>query len=551
MHVMPGGRASIDGGVHAHRRNHDAIGKFEAPQGKRREQVGFGHGANPSLNPRLGNDGVRYAYRMFASGNPGDVGLLTDLYELTMASGYWKQGLADREAVFHLFFRANPFGNGYTLSAGLDEALDLLEAFRFGRSAIDYLRSLSSPDGQPVFDDEFLGYLENLRFDCRVDAVPEGTVVFPYQPIVRVRGSLLQAQLVETMLLTIINFQSLIATKAARIVEAAGGDEVLEFGLRRAQGIDGGVAASRAAFIGGCHATSNVLAGRKYGIPVRGTHAHSWIMNFPDEPTAFKAWMESMPGSGVLLVDTFDTLSGVRNAINLGRELRKNGRQLLGIRLDSGDLAYLSIEARRLLDEAGFAETRIIASNDLDESIIESLKTQGAQINTWAVGTRLSTGWDQPALGGVYKLAAYRDGEEPWRFPIKLSEQSGKISTPGIQQVRRFRDADDRFVGDLLYDETSGAGEPPVIVDRDDPTRRKAISRGISGEDLLVEVIRDGHRTRERESITTIQARAKAQIAALHPTIRRRLNPHRYPAGLDLQLALRRQERILAARGHL
>ena len=228
MHVMPGGRASIDGGVHAHRRNHDAIGKFEAPQGKRREQVGFGHGANPSLNPRLGNDGVRYAYRMFASGNPGDVGLLTDLYELTMASGYWKQGLADREAVFHLFFRANPFGNGYTLSAGLDEALDLLEAFRFGRSAIDYLRSLSSPDGQPVFDDEFLGYLENLRFDCRVDAVPEGTVVFPYQPIVRVRGSLLQAQLVETMLLTIINFQSLIATKAARIVEAAGGDEVLD-----------------------------------------------------------------------------------------------------------------------------------------------------------------------------------------------------------------------------------------------------------------------------------------------------------------------------------
>ncbi|MCH2162485.1 MAG: nicotinate phosphoribosyltransferase [Phycisphaerales bacterium] len=488
---------------------------------------------------------------MFPSGNPGDIGLLTDLYELTMASGYWRQGLADREAVFHLLFRANPFGNGYTLSAGLDEALDLLQELQFDEKAIAYLQSLKSPQGQPLFDAGFLEYLGTLRFECDVDAVPEGTVVFPYEPMVRVQGPLLQAQVVETMLLTIINFQSLIATKAARIVEAAGGDQVLEFGLRRAQGIDGGLAASRAAFIGGCHATSNVLAGRNYDIPVRGTHAHSWIMNFPDEPTAFKAWVESMPGNAVLLVDTFDTLEGIRNAIRIGEEMRKTGQDLLGIRLDSGDLAYLSTEARRMLDDAGFTETRIIASNDLDEAIIESLKAQGATVDTWGVGTRLSTGWGQPALGGVYKLAAYRDGRDaPWHFPIKLSEQSGKISTPGIQQVRRYRDTDGRFVGDLLYDETTGPGDPPIIVDRDDPTRRKAVPASLDIEDLLCPVMRAGQRTLPRQAVVDIQARARDQIAALHPTIRRRLNPHQYPAGLDLGLAQRRQERILAARGH-
>ncbi|MCA1734006.1 MAG: nicotinate phosphoribosyltransferase, partial [Acidobacteria bacterium] len=357
--------------------------------------------------------------------------MLTDLYQLTMAYGYWKTGLHEREAVFHVTFRRNPFEGGYSVAAGLELAIDFLSNLRFSREDLDYLASVPGRDGAPVFDSGFLRELERFELALDVDAVPEGTLVFPNEPLVRIRGPLLQAQLVETTLLNLINFQTLIATKAARVVHAAEGDEVIEFGLRRAQGPDGGVGASRAAWIGGCHATSNVLAGKLFGIPLRGTHAHSWVMAFDSEIESFEAYARAMPNNTVLLVDTFDTLEGVRNAVKIAISLREQGQELVGIRLDSGDLAYLSIEARRILDEAGLPDVKIVATNDLDEEIITSLKQQGAKINVWGVGTRLATAWEQPALGGVYKLAALRDEHGEWRHTIKLSEQTAKVSIPG------------------------------------------------------------------------------------------------------------------------
>ena len=326
-----------------------------------------------------------------------------------MAYGYWKTGRAEREAVFHLFFRKNPFQGGYTIAAGLQSVADLLEDFRFETDDIEYLSTLTGNDGKALFAPDFLDYLSELEFSCDVDAVPEGTVVFPHEPMVRVKGPILQCQILETPLLNLINFQSLIATKASRITTATGGESVLEFGLRRAQGIDGALAASRAAYIGGCDATSNVLAGKLFGIPVKGTHAHSWVMSFDDELSAFREYAAAMPNNCVFLVDTYDTIQGVRNAIEVGKQLRESGHEMVGIRLDSGDLAYLSIEARNLLDEAGFPDAAIVASNDLDEGIIASLKDQGAKIAVWGVGTKLVTAFDQPALGGVFKLGAMRN----------------------------------------------------------------------------------------------------------------------------------------------
>jgi nicotinate phosphoribosyltransferase len=333
--------------------------------------------------------------------------LLTDLYQLTMAYGYWKNNLHEREAVFHLYFRKAPFEGGYAVAAGLALGIDYLQNLRFSEDDITYLASLTGSKGGRLFPDDFLAYLRKLEFTCDIDAVAEGTVVFGNEPLVRVQGPLLQAQLVETALLTIINFQTLIATKAARVRDAAGPEAiVLEFGLRRAQGPDGGLEAARAAYLGGADGTSNVLAGRLYGIPVRGTHAHSWVQAFGDETQAFAKYADAFPDDSTFLVDTYDTLEGVRHAIEVALQMRTQGHELGGIRLDSGDLAYLSKEARRLLDEAGLAGVRIVASNDLEENLITSLKQQGARIDTWAVGTQLVTAYNQPALGGVYKLAA-------------------------------------------------------------------------------------------------------------------------------------------------
>lgn len=473
--------------------------------------------------------------------------LLTDLYELTMAYGYWKLGRAEDEAVFHLIFRRNPFRGGYTVAAGLGYVVDFLRAFRFESSDIEYLSSLTGNDGRPLFDRGFLDYLRKLELTCEIDAMPEGTVVFPQEPLVRVKGPILQAQILETPLLNMINFQTLIATKASRICAAARGEPVLEFGLRRAQGIDGALAASRAAFIGGCGATSNVLAGKLFGIPVKGTHAHSWVMSFDDELESFERYADAMPNNCVFLVDTYDTLEGVRRAIDVGHRLRERGHEMVGIRLDSGDLAFLSIEARRLLDEAGFPKAVIVASNDLDEHIIASLKDQGAKIAVWGVGTRLATAFDEPALGGVYKLAAIRRPGREWDYKVKLSEQSIKTSTPGILQVRRFRDGDE-FMADMIYDEPTGVADPPVIVDPGDPTRRKAMPAGATHEDLLVPIARGGRIVAESPSLDDIQRHTRAQLSGLHPGIKRFVNPHAYPAGLEKRLYELRTRLILEAR---
>lgn len=473
--------------------------------------------------------------------------MLTDLYQLTMAYGYWKTRLHEREAVFHVTFRRNPFEGGYSVAAGLELAIDFLSNLRFSREDLDYLASVPGRDGAPVFDSGFLRELERFELALDVDAVPEGTLAFPNEPLVRIRGPLLQAQLVETTLLNLINFQTLIATKAARVVHAAEGDEVIEFGLRRAQGPDGGVGASRAAWIGGCHATSNVLAGKLFGIPLRGTHAHSWVMAFDSEIESFEAYARAMPNNTVLLVDTFDTLEGVRNAVKIALSLREQGQELVGIRLDSGDLAYLSIEARRILDEAGLPDVKIVATNDLDEEIITSLKQQDAKINVWGVGTRLATAWEQPALGGVYKLAALRDEHGEWRHTIKLSEQTAKVSIPGSLQVRRFRQ-NGLIRGDMIWDELDPPGDT-IIVDPLDPTRRKVFGAGLTSEELLVPIFRGGKRVYDVPPLAESRERAIRQLETLHPTSRRLVNPHIYPVGLARNLHERRTGLILRARG--
>jgi nicotinate phosphoribosyltransferase len=481
----------------------------------------------------------------------GSLALLTDLYELTMAYGYWRHGMADRDAVFHVTFRTLPFHGGYAIAAGLADVVDFLGQLRFARDDLAYLGSLRGDDNQPLFEAGFLHHLGSLAFSCDIDAVPEGTLVFPHEPLLRVRGSLAQAQIIETALLNILNFQTLIATKAARTCQSANGDPVIEFGLRRAQGVDGGLAASRAAFIGGCHATSNVLAGKLFGIPVKGTHAHSWVMAFPDEPTAFRAYAEAMPNNCVLLVDTYDTLQGVREAVEVGRWLRETGHELAGIRLDSGDLAYLSIEARRILDAAGFAKTAILASNDLDEHVIASLKQQGATITVWGVGTKLVTAYDQPALGGVYKLSAMRPSDgQGWQYKLKLSEQPAKLSIPGVLNVRRFSTGG-MFVGDMIYDEGAPptAGAPRVIVDPGNELRRKTIAAGAAGGDLLVPIFRQGRAVYEPPPLVESRRRAWDELSQLHAGTKRLLNPHEYPAGLELGLHERRMALAHEARG--
>ena len=474
--------------------------------------------------------------------------LLTDLYELTMAYGYWKLGMADREAVFSLTFRKNPFDSGFAIACGLHDVIDYLRHFRFDESDTEYLATLTGSDGKPLFEPAFLQYLRKMEFSCDVDAIPEGTAVFAHEPLVRVRGPLLAAQIIETPLLTLMNFQTLVATKSARICQAAKGDPVLEFGLRRAQGIDGGITATRAAFVGGCAATSNLLAGKLFGIPVKGTHAHSWVMAFDDELEAFDAYAKVMPNNAIFLVDTYNTLDGVSHAVEVGKKLRAAGHELSGIRLDSGDLAYLSIEARKILDDAGFQHAAIVASNDLDETIISSLKEQqGAQIAVWGVGTRLATSYDQPALCGVYKLAALRDGNGKWLYKVKLSEQTAKISTPGILQIRRFRDGQ-YFVGDAIYEENLGISDPCTIIDITDPTRRKSFESGASYEDLLAPIFRGGKLVYNEPDLKTTQQRTREQLAMLHPGIKRFIHPHRYPAGLEKRLYDLRTELILKQR---
>ncbi len=476
------------------------------------------------------------------------LGLFTDLYELTMAQGYWKLGRADDEAVFHLEYRSNPFGGGYAVACGLDYLVDYLQGLHFGATDLEYLATLKGNDDKALFDPGFLKYLGGLVWACDVDAVPEGTVVFAHTPLVRVQGPLLAAQIVESAVLNMVNFQTLIATKAARLCTAAMGDPVIEFGMRRAQGIDGAMSASRAAYVGGCAGTSNVLAGKLLGIPVKGTHAHSWVMCFDDELSSFEAYADALPNNCIFLVDTYDTLDGVRHAIAVGKKLRARGHKLAGVRLDSGDLAYLSKEARRMLDEAGFDDAVILASNELDEHVIASLKDQGATIAAWGVGTKLATAHDQPALGGVYKLSAIRRAGGDWEYKVKLSEQTAKVSTPGVLQVRRYRQ-NGRFIGDMVYNAREPLPARPVIVHPEDPTKRKPIPGDASGEDLLVPVFRAGRCVYALPGLEASRERVRAQLGGLHDGVKRFLNPHSYPAGLEKGLHELKMRLIMEARG--
>jgi len=476
--------------------------------------------------------------------------LLLDLYQLTMSYGYWKSGLDKKEAVFHLFFRKSPFQGGFTIAAGLQIVIDYLKNFQFEQSDLSYLATLTAPNGGPLFEPAFLDYLANLKFTCDIDAIPEGNVVFPYEPLIRVQGPLIQAQLLESPLLNLINFPSLIATKASRMCIAAQGDSVLEFGMRRAQGIDGCLTASRAAYIGGCEGTSNVLAGKLFGIPVRGTQAHSWVMVFDEELEAFKEYAKNQPNNSLFLVDTYDTIEGVNKAIEVGKWLRQQGKEMLGIRLDSGDLAYLSIKSRAMLDEAGFPNAKIMASNELDETIISELKRQGAQINVWGVGTKLVTGGDQPALNGVYKLSAVRDPDKEWQYKLKLSEKMTKVSNPGIMQVRRYADSNGEFLADAIYDLALGISPQSIIVDPFDSTRKKQIKKSWSHRDLLVPIFRQGKCVYEQPALAAIRATCQKELTYFHSAIKRFINPHEYIVGMENSLYRKKVALIKKIRRH-
>lgn len=473
--------------------------------------------------------------------------LLTDLYQLTMAYGYWKQQRAEQGAVFNLFFRKLPFTGGYAICAGLDVVREYFQALHFAKDDLQYLATLTGNDNSRLFEHAFLDYLGDLQWSVDIDAMPEGTVAFANEPLLRVRGPILQCQLLETGLLNIVNFSTLIATKAARICSVAQGDPVLEFGLRRAQGPDGAMLASRSAYIGGCAATSNVMAGKRYGIPVKGTHAHSWVMSFESELDAFHSYAEALPNNCVFLVDTFDTLDGVHRACEVGKHLRERGHEMVGIRLDSGDLAYLSIEARQILDQAGFPDAVIVASNDLDEATIESLKNQGATIGLWGVGTKLATAYDQPALGGVYKLAAMQSLDGSWQPRIKLSEQPIKTSIPGMLQVRRYF-YEDHYVADMIYDADIGITESDCVVDPYNDRRQKKIPTQATWQDLLQPVVRQGQWVGFQTALAEVRAHVQTQLQLLHPSIRRLLRPHEYPVGLEQGLSRRRQQLIRAHR---
>ena len=475
--------------------------------------------------------------------------LLTDLYQLTMAEAYHASGIEHTEACFHLFFRSNPFGGGYSIACGLEQAIEFIRGFRFEDADLAYLAQQRGNDGQRLFSVEFLEWLGRLRLGLDVDAVPEGTVVFPGEPLLRVVGPIAQCQLIETAVLNCVNFQTLVATKASRVCHAAHGDPVVEFGLRRAQGPDGGISASRAAYVGGCVGTSNTLAGRLHGIPISGTHAHSWVMAFDSEAAAFEAYAEALPNNCTFLIDTYDTIEGAHHAVSVAKKLRAAGHEMIGVRIDSGDLAWFSKRVREILDEGGFPDAKIVASNELDEYLISSLKEQGARIDVWGVGTKLATSWDQPALGGVYKLSAVRKPGEPWTSRVKVSEQTAKVTTPGVLGVRRYRSADGAMAGDMVYDVEAPPTGSATMVDPADPTRRKRFGEEHRFEDLLVPVFHAGECVYEQPALAEVRRRAADSLAELDPAITRFLNPHTYPVGLEHSLHDVRTSLVLKARG--
>jgi len=461
--------------------------------------------------------------------------LTTDLYEVTMACGYWKAGVSDYEAAFHVTFRENPFTGEFTVACGLTAVVDLVREFRFRENEIEYLASQRGNDDKCLFDPGFLDYLRALRLTCDIDALPEGSLVFPNEPLIRVCGPIIECQLLETSLLTVLNFQSLIATKAARVCLAAENDAVIEFGLRRSQGVDGGLSAARAAYIGGCAGTSNLLAGERFGIPVSGTQAHSWIMFFESESEAFEAYAKAMPNNCVFLVDTYNSLEGVCHAIEVARQLRRNGHEMIGVRLDSGDRVALSVETRRMLDEAGFTNAKIVCSGDLDEYAIADMKRNGARIDMWGVGTKLTTGQPDAALGGIYKLGAVRRPGGQWQYRIKLSDERAKTSCPGLLQVRRFRQPGGRFVADAIYEIDHGLSEPCEIVDLHTEEKTE-IPAKMEHSDLLIPVFRGGELVYDVPTIKASRHRARNELHRAPPEILRLDDPTPYKIGLERSL---------------
>ncbi|HPQ40011.1 MAG TPA: nicotinate phosphoribosyltransferase [bacterium] len=466
--------------------------------------------------------------------------LLTDLYELTMLAGYHAHGMSDTPASFEYFFRNFPRDTGFAVFAGLDQLLDYFDNLRFETSDIRYLEHLN------LFSAPFLEWLKEWRCTCDVWAAPEGTLVFPNEPILRVEGPLGEAQLLETFILNALNYPTLIATKAARVCMAAEGDPVMEFGLRRAQGPDGGLIGSRAAYIGGCAGTSNCMAGKMFDIPVMGTHAHSWVMAFENELDAFRAYIRTYPGKSTLLVDTYDVLeSGVPNAVKAFAELRTTHPDVrASIRIDSGDLAKLSKAAWQQLTDAGFENPMIVASNDLDELLIADIKRQGARINAWGVGTHLITSRDCPALNGVYKLTAVKP-DNAWIPRIKLSSNITKLTNPGRKQVYRFLDRDGRPVADMLGDVNDPEPAPGTVTMHDqNQLLRRIHIRTASVKPLLVKAVEHGTVITDRPDVKAVRDHAQQQMATLHPEMTRLRNPDEYPVGLSPTLASIKRELI-------
>ena len=455
--------------------------------------------------------------------------MMTDLYQLTMMYGYYKCGMRDNLATFDMFYRSKDESTHYAIMAGIEQLMDYIENLHFDDEDIAYLR------GMGIFDEDFLTELKGFSFHGDIQAVPEGTIVFSHEPLIRVTAPIFEAQLIETALLNIINHQTLIATKASRVVQAAEGGTIMEFGLRRAQGPDAGIYGARAAIIGGCAGTSNVLTGQMYNMPAMGTHAHSWVMSFPTELEAFRKYAELFPTSCLLLVDTYDTLrSGVPNAITVFNELREKGFEPKGIRLDSGDLAYLSREARKMLDDAGFPNAIICASGDLDENLIRDLKLQGAAIDTWGVGTKLITSEDCPSLGGVYKLSAeYVDGRVVPK--IKISENTVKITNPGVKKLYRIYDkANGKAIADLiaLEHETYDESQPLTIYDPVNTWKSMTLTN-YTMKELQVPLFKNGKRVYESPSLMDIQKHCKEDLDTFWDQYKRLLNPQRYKVDLS------------------
>lgn len=463
--------------------------------------------------------------------------LLTDLYELTMMQGYFKNKDMNETVIFDAFYRSNPDGSGYAIAAGLEQVIDYIKNLHFSKEDIDYLKSLG------IFGQDFLDYLSDFRFTGDIYAIPEGTVMFPREPMIKVIAPIMQAQLVETAILNIMNHQSLIATKASRVCFAAQGDGIMEFGLRRAQGPDAGIYGARAAMIGGCIGTSNVLAGQLFDVPVKGTHAHSWIMSFPDEYTAFKTYADMYPSACILLVDTYDTLkSGIPNAIKVFTKMREAGIPLTfyGIRLDSGDLAYLSKKARKMLDAAGFPDAVISASNDLDEYLIDSLKVQGAAITSWGVGTNLITSKNCPSFGGVYKLAAIKGADGNFIPKIKLSENSEKVTNPGNKTIYRIYEKETgKIKADLicLVDEQFDEAQPMKLFDPVEPWKKTTLPGGTyTLRELMVPVFKDGECVYTSPKVMEIRDICQKELATLWDETRRLVNPHKVYVDLSKKL---------------